>query len=84
MGWEGERRAAGVLAAFNFANSVAAAAGQLTVFKTLTGALPYWAVAAGFGGWLGAEYGSRHLGGMALRRLLALVLAFAGLKMMIA
>jgi uncharacterized membrane protein YfcA len=84
IGWAGERRAAGVSAAFNLANSVAGAARQLPGLESLPGALPFWALAAGVGGWIGAEYGSRRLGGVMLRRLLAIVLVLAGLKMMIA
>jgi uncharacterized membrane protein YfcA len=84
IGWAGERRAAGLSAAFNLANSVAGAAGQLSGLDRLPGALPFWALAAGFGGWIGAEYGSRQLGGVALRRLLAIVLVLTGLKTVIA
>jgi uncharacterized membrane protein YfcA len=83
MGWTGERRAAGVSAAFNLANSVAGAAGQLSGSETLPGALPFWALAAGVGGWIGAEYGSRQVGGVGLRRLLAVVLVLAGVKLMV-
>jgi uncharacterized membrane protein YfcA len=81
MGWAKDSQAAGIAAAFNLSNSVAGLVGQLSEMKSLPGALPYWALAAGVGGWIGAEYGSRHLGSVALRRLLAFVLFVAGAKM---
>ena len=44
-----------------------------------------WALAAAvlMGGWLGAEYGSRRFGNPVVRRVLAVVLAVAGAKMML-
>ena len=42
----------------------------------------YWLAAAGVGGFVGAEYGSRRLSNMALRRLLAVVLIVAGVKLL--
>jgi uncharacterized protein len=35
------------------------------------------------GGWIGSEYGSRRLGNRILRRLLAVVLVIAGVKMLL-
>jgi uncharacterized membrane protein YfcA len=45
--------------------------------------LPWWAVAAIAGGLIGAEYGSRRLANPAIKKLLALVLAIAGVKMIL-
>lgn len=84
LGWADMKRAAGASAAFILVNSIAGLIGQLTSLAHIPGAIPFWAVAAGVGGWLGAEYGSRRLGNQALQRLLAFVLAIAGLKMVLA
>jgi len=74
----------GIAAAFILVNSVAGLAGVITTSPTWPPALPYWAIAAVIGGWVGAEYGSRRLGNPAIRKLLALVLLIAGIKMIAA
>ena len=43
--------------------------------------IPLWLLAAGVGGWIGAEFGSRRLDPHLLRRLLALVLTVAGVRL---
>jgi hypothetical protein len=83
MGWANMKRAAGVSAAFILVNSIAGLSGQLTSLAAIPTAIFYWAVAAGIGAWIGAEYGSRRLGSQVLKRLLALVLVIAGIKMML-
>lgn len=84
-GWAGPRRAAGASAAFILANSIAGLAGLVGsgAARTLPAAFPLWAAAAVTGGLVGAHYGSRRLGGATLRRLLAVVLVVAGVKMMV-
>lgn len=84
LGWADIKRAASVSAAFILVNSIAGLSGQIASLAYLPGAIPYWAVAAGIGGWIGAEYGSRRLGSQTLRRLLALILVIAGVKMVMA
>ncbi len=81
MRWGDMRHVAGVAAAFVWVNSIAGLAGHLSIVSELPSFLPLWALAAAGGGWLGAEYGSKRLGNPALRRLLAVVLVIAGLKM---
>lgn len=81
MGWAGARDTAGVSAVFILVNSLAGLLGYLSVFAALPAPLPLWAVAAVAGGWLGATYGSRRLPPPALRRLLALVLLVAAVKL---
>ncbi|MCX7976861.1 MAG: sulfite exporter TauE/SafE family protein [Bellilinea sp.] len=81
MGWGEVRRVSGVAAAFIFVNSIAGLAGHLAMVAELPSFIPVWAVAAVAGGWLGAEYGSKRLGNPSLKRLLAVVLVVAGLKM---
>lgn len=81
--WAPVRVIAGVSAAFILANSVAGLLGLLSRAPVLPAALPYWALAAVLGGYVGAGLGSRRLGNPALRRLLALVLVIAGIKMIV-
>lgn len=83
MGWADPRRTAGVSAAFILVNSAAGLAGHWYVVREVPLAAAPWGVAAVLGGFLGAELGSRRLGGFALRRLLAVVLVIAGVKMML-
>ncbi len=89
-GWADPRRTAGVSAAFILANSVAGLAGQLVGVQggsPLAGlrALPHeivvWAPAAVAGGLIGSYFGARRLGNPTIRRLLAIVLVIAGVKM---
>lgn len=82
-GWADTRQALGITAAFVLVNSLAGLAGRLTSLPLLPPALPLWLLAAGLGGWLGAEYGSRRLNPLVLRRLLALVLLAGGLRMIL-
>jgi uncharacterized membrane protein YfcA len=84
LGWAGPRETAGVSVAFILANSLAGLAGLLTRNPTLPDGLGVWAVAVVVGGFLGAELGSKRLGNRTLRRLLAVVLVIAGLKMILA
>jgi uncharacterized membrane protein YfcA len=81
MRWADPRQTAGASAVFILVNSVAGLLGQLASVALLPAAIPLWALAAGVGGWLGAGYGSRHLSSVWTRRLLALVLAIAALKL---
>lgn len=81
-GWADVRTASGVAGAFILVNSVAGLLGQAVQGATLPPFLPALAVAAGAGGWIGAELGSRRLPVPAIRRLLGVVLIVAGLKML--
>jgi hypothetical protein len=81
MGWADTRRTAGVSAAFILVNSIAGLLGNLTNQQTLPPALPYFALAAVVGGVVGSEFGSRRLANVTIRRLLAVVLVVAGVKM---
>jgi uncharacterized membrane protein YfcA len=82
MGWAGVRQTAGISAAFILVNSIAGLLGRLSDVPYLPPAIPLWAIAAVAGGLIGAEYGSRRWSPATLRRLLALVLLVAGLKML--
>lgn len=81
-GWADVRTASGVAATFILVNSVAGLLGQGVQGVTLPSFLPALAVAAVAGGWIGAALGSRRLPAPAIRRLLAVVLIVAGLKML--
>jgi uncharacterized membrane protein YfcA len=81
MGWADVRRTAGVSAAFILVNSAASLLGNVASVKSLPAAIPYLAVAALIGGLIGSELGSRRLPSPAIRRLLALVLLIAGIKL---
>ncbi|NOT66019.1 MAG: sulfite exporter TauE/SafE family protein [Methylotenera sp.] len=82
--WGETRVISGVSAAFILVNSIAGLVGVLLKSPTLPSALPYWVLAAVFGGLIGAEYGSRKLANPSIRKLLALVLLLAGSKMIFA
>lgn len=82
--WGRTREVSGVAAAFILLNSLAGLAGALSKSPALPEGLPWWALAALLGGLLGTELGTRRLGVVALRRVLALVLVVAGGKMILA
>lgn len=82
MRWADPRRTAGVSAAFIFVNSISGLLGHVSIVKAVPPTIPFFAVAAVSGGLFGSWLGSRHLSKMTLRRLLAAVLAVAGIKFM--
>lgn len=85
LGWAGTKQTSAVAAPFILVNSIA---GLAAVMITSGAAMPtyVWALAPAvtIGGWLGAEYGARRLANPIIRRVLALVLALAGGKMVLA
>jgi uncharacterized membrane protein YfcA len=83
LGWAPIRVISGVSAAFILVNSIAGLLGAMQASITLPAALPWWAVAAIAGGAIGSELGSRRLGNPTIKKMLALVLAIAGLKMIL-
>jgi uncharacterized membrane protein YfcA len=83
LGWASIRQTAGVSAAFILVNSAAGLLGHLESVKSLPAQIFWWAPAALFGGILGAELGSRRLTPLTMRRMLAVVLVVAGLKMLL-
>jgi uncharacterized membrane protein YfcA len=80
--WAETRVISGIAAAFILVNSCA---GLLGLYFTqqihLASDWIYWAVAAIVGGYIGAEYGSKHFSNLRIRKLLAVVLVIAGGKM---
>jgi hypothetical protein len=81
--WAEVKIISGVAAAFILVNSIAGLLGVLRSAVELPPALPWWALAAVLGGLIGAEYGSRRLASPVLKKLLGLVLAIAGTKMIL-
>jgi uncharacterized membrane protein YfcA len=79
--WSGARAAAGISAAFILANSISGLLGNVAAVAALPSALPIWLLAVAAGGLVGAEAGARRLGTAGLRRVLAVVLVVAGLKL---
>jgi uncharacterized membrane protein YfcA len=82
-GWAGTKQTSATSAPFILVNSIAGLAAGFTMKSAM---LPpeIWilCVAVLAGGWLGAEYGSRRFTNPFIRRLLAVVLAVAGAKML--
>lgn len=83
MNWSETKRAAGVSALFIFVNSLSGLAGSYTQVASLPPMVYGWVAAAIGGGFLGATLGSHKLGSLAMRRILALVLVFAALKLIL-
>jgi uncharacterized protein len=81
MGWAEVRQTAGVSAAFILANSSAGLAGNLSSVGSFPTLIYVLLPAAIVGGYVGSEFGSRRLDPTNLRRLLAVVLVIAGLKL---
>jgi hypothetical protein len=83
LGWAGTKQTSAVAAPFILVNSIA---GLAAVMIAKSAALPayVWILAPAviIGGWLGAEYGSRRFANPVVRRVLAVVLALAGAKML--
>lgn len=81
--WAKTKVISGVAAAFILVNSISGLLGFLSKSPTLPAGLGYWAIAAVAGGLIGGEYGSKKLANPTIRKLLALVLVFAGSKMLL-
>ncbi len=82
MGRPNLRESAGISAAFILVNSVAAIIGCFSRTAHIPNEIGLWAIAAVGGGLIGSELGIKHLGEVALRRVLALVLVATGIKLM--
>lgn len=82
-GWADTRPALGITAAFVLVNSIAGLLGYLSQGSYLPDGIIAGLLVVAFGGWLGAEFGSKRLNPLLLRRLLALVLVIGGGRMLI-
>jgi uncharacterized membrane protein YfcA len=83
MGWAETKQSSGVSAAFILVNSIAGMIGLMTKPVTFPPMLPYWVVAAVVGGLIGSGLGSKRLANPVLRRLLAVVLVIASMKLIL-
>jgi uncharacterized membrane protein YfcA len=81
-GWAGTKQTSAVAAPFILVNSIAGLAGTFMA-KSIGLPMHTWLLVGGVvvGGWFGAEYGSRRFANPVIRRVLAVVLAVAGAKM---
>lgn len=82
--WAVPRMAAGISAAFIVVNSLAGLAGQWILLGGVPPSIGWYAIAVAGGGALGSGLAVKRFDSRALRRVLALVLLIAGLKMLLA
>lgn len=80
--WAQTKAAAAVSAVFILVNSTAGLAGNFTATKYLPQTVWLFLAAALLGGLLGSYLGSRHFSGVWIKRLLAVVLLIAGMKLL--
>ncbi len=88
--WATAKQTAGLCAAFVLTNSISGLSGIIIALIASGRRLPVepssaavWAAAVLAGGFIGSGIGSRRLGHVALRRVLASVLIFAGVRMLV-
>lgn len=82
LGWARTKQAAAVSAVFILVNSLAGLAGTLLAARTLPTVTSAFVAAALLGGTVGAWAGSRHFEPTLVKRMLAVVLTIAGLKLL--
>lgn len=82
-GWTRTREAAGLSGAFIGVNSIAGLTGLALGGATLPPALPLWVGAVVVGGIIGSWLGATRLSVLGLRRVLAVVLVVAALKLIL-
>jgi uncharacterized membrane protein YfcA len=83
MNWSETKTAAGVSAMFILVNSVSGLAGNYSQVVSLPSNVWIWIGAAVVGGVIGSTLGANRFDSLTLRRVLALVLLFAGVKLML-
>ncbi len=81
MNWSETKGAAGVSAMFILVNSIAGIAGNYAQVTTLQSNVWTWIAAAVVGGIIGSTLGSKKFDSITLRRVLAVVLLLAGVKL---
>lgn len=81
MNWSETKTAAGVSALFILVNSVSGLAGNYEQVAVLPHDVWLWVAAAVAGGIAGSALGAKRFDSLTLRRVLALVLIFAGIKL---
>ncbi|HMJ08663.1 MAG TPA: sulfite exporter TauE/SafE family protein [Pyrinomonadaceae bacterium] len=83
MNWSETKKAAGVSAVFILVNSISGIAGNYAQVVKLPQSVWLWIAAAVIGGVIGATLGAKRFNSLTLRRVLAVVLIFAGVKLII-
>lgn len=83
MHWSEAKTAAGVSALFILVNSVSGLAGNHEQVGALPSNVWFWVLAAVAGGIVGSTLGARRFDSLTLRRILAVVLLFAGVKLIL-
>jgi uncharacterized membrane protein YfcA len=83
MNWAETKRAAGVSAMFILVNSISGLLGNYAQVSKLPPNVWFWIAAAIVGGIVGSTLGSKRFDSLTLRRALALVLIFAGIKLVL-
>ena len=83
MNWAETKRAAGVSAMFILVNSISGLAGNFSQLISLPANVWFWVAAAVAGGLIGSTLGAKRFDSLTLRRLLAIVLLFAGVKLIL-
>ena len=81
--WTDAKTAAAVSALFILVNSVSALIGNYQNALQLPAKVSVWIIAAVIGGIIGSTLGSKYFNSLTLRRVLALVLLIAGVKLML-
>ena len=81
MNWTQAKTAAGISAMFILVNSIAGLLGNYSQVQQLQSNVAFWIIAAVIGGIIGSTLGSRYFNTLVLRRVLAVVLVLAGIKL---
>jgi uncharacterized membrane protein YfcA len=81
LGWATPKQTSGISALFIFVNSLSGLLGHISSVQMLPSYLPYLAVSAIAGGLIGSKLGTKRLNKTMIKRMLAVVLLIAGLKL---
>ena len=81
MNWSETKQAAGISAMFILVNSISGLLGNYAQVAKLPSGVWLWIAAAAVGGIAGSTLGSKRFDSLTLRRVLAIVLLFAGIKL---
>ena len=83
MNWSETKTAAGISAMFILVNSISGLAGNFSQLIDLAANVWFWVAAAVVGGVIGSTLGAKRFDSITLRRVLAVVLLFAGVKLIL-
>lgn len=80
--WVEEKRIAGITASFILINSVVSLIGVLAIFKAPPSYIWYLVIAVTIGGSIGTNYGAKYLKRVYIKKILGLIMIFAGVNIM--